>query len=175
MDIPTREQERIVKVMTQEDIKKAVTYNPDTGLFTRNVAWGSKPAGSSIGSKPLSGYILVGIYGEVFKAHYLAWIYMFGSTQGKEIDHINHDGTDNRLCNLRLVSHADNMMNQRMYKNNTSGVTGVNWSNQASKWHAQIQVGGKKKHLGFFSDKNKAVLARKEAEEYLGFHPNHGE
>ena len=41
------------------------------------------------------------------------------------IDHINRHPFDNRLDNLRIVTHKENMRNKSMFKNNTSSIVGV--------------------------------------------------
>jgi len=92
----------------------------------------------------------------------------------KEIDHINSDGLDNRLINLRNVDHLENGKNQKMKSNNISGVTGVSWNKKRSKWHANIGIKKRKIHIGYFFDKFEAVCARKAAEIKYGFHENHG-
>ncbi len=91
-----------------------------------------------------------------------------------EIDHINGDRTDNRICNLRDVTSAGNSCNRRRQDRNTSGVTGVAWDKRASRWQARIGLNGKQKYLGYFDSLDEAVAARKAAELELGFHPNHG-
>ena len=86
-----------------------------------------------------------------------------------DIDHINHKMYDNRKENLRVCKHAENMMNQSKRSDNTSGVVGVNFHKQNGMWHARIGVHGKRINLGFFSNFNDAVNARKEAEDkYFG-------
>lgn len=55
--------------------------------------------------------------------------------------------------------------NQRIKKNNSSGVTGVNWNVDAKKWIVRITVNHKRIHVGYYSDLNKAKEARKRAEE----------
>jgi hypothetical protein len=60
-------------------------------------------------------------------------------------------------------------MNKKMNSNNTSGVKGVYWCKNANKWRAKIQVDGKEKHLGLFSNLEDAKKARELAEEkYYG-------
>ena len=102
-----------LQAMTQEKLKSLLDYNPETGVFTwkrrtdienlriRN-GWNSKYAGRQAGSKvktPHLPYIRIAGY----LAHRLAWLYMTGEwpEEGKEIDHINGDASDNRFCNLK--------------------------------------------------------------------------
>lgn len=81
------------------------------------------------------------------------------------VDHINHNRTDNRKSNLRIVDSAQNSHNSSISSINTSGVTGVSWDNSFQKWTARIKSEGKYKFLGYFENFNDAVKARKEAEE----------
>ncbi len=86
-----------------------------------------------------------------------------------EIDHIYHDEFDNRKNNLRIVTSSQNGMNKKIFKNNTSGVTGVSWNNTSQSWTASIQVNNKRIYFGNFSDFKEAVKVRKWAEEkYFG-------
>lgn len=62
------------------------------------------------------GYIAVGIDYHRYYAHRLVWLYMFGTMPKRTIDHINGNPSDNRLCNLRECSHADNQKNQKNQK-----------------------------------------------------------
>lgn len=86
-----------------------------------------------------------------------------------DVDHINHNKLDNRRCNLRIVFDYENMWNQKISKNNTSGVTGVYFEKNTGKWIAKIYVNGKQIFLGRFNAFEEAVRVRKEAEEkYFG-------
>jgi hypothetical protein len=67
-----------------------------------------------------------------------------------------------------------NKRNQPMALNNTSGVTGVRWRPARGRWVAQIMVGRRYKHLGYFGTLAEAAAARKKAEMSYGFHVNHG-
>ena len=82
-----------------------------------------------------------------------------------DVDHINHNGLDNRGKNLRGCTHSENRANSILYNANTSGVTGVCWHKPAGKWRAVIGKQGKQIHLGLFADINDAIAARKVAEQ----------
>jgi hypothetical protein len=75
-----------------------------------------------------------------------------------EVDHINGDGLDNRLENLRVCRHADNLRNGRMRPNNTSGFRGVTVG-KCGRWRAQIAINGKQIVLGEYFDKIEAAMA----------------
>ena len=83
----------------------------------------------------------------------------------KLVDHIKHNGYDNRKEFLRIGSKCDNLANRGLLKNNTSGCTGVHWCKNVGKWRAEISRNKKRYTLGFFEDFNDAVKARKKAEE----------
>lgn len=85
--------------------------------------------------------------------------------EGCLIDHINNNKSDNRKQNLRRVSYSQNMMNQSLRKNNTSGVAGVRWDNIKNKWIAYITKNSKRRNLGYFDEFDDAVKRRKQAEE----------
>lgn len=61
---------------------------------------------------------------------------------GREIDHWNHDGLDNRRCNLRVVSHAQNQQNKRAHTGSSSVYRGVYWNTQRQRWTAQVKLQG---------------------------------
>lgn len=89
------------------------------------------------------------------------------------IDHINHDKTDNRIENLRQVTHSENHKN-RKYRKNTSGCTGVNIYKRTGKWIVTIAIEGVGTNLGYYSDFFEACCVRKSAEVQHGYHLNHG-
>jgi len=89
--------------------------------------------------------------------------------RGREVDHINTCGCDNRKVNLRLATPGEQGVNIGRRSNNTSGVTGVYWSKASGKWRAYIWVNGKEKHLGYYEDFDEAVEVRLKAEfKYYG-------
>jgi len=164
-------------MLTQKLLHEYFSYDPLSGQFTC-IKLASKKAriGDVMGSLSTAynrGYVRIGFQNKVYLAHKLAWLYVYGDWP-IELDHINHNRADNRISNLRLVTHSDNMKNQRKCKNNTSGVTGVNWDKQTNKWRAEIMVNRKGIKLGRFTELQDAIQIRKQAEIDYGFHPNHG-
>lgn len=77
---------------------------------------------------------------------------------GMFIDHINGNGLDNRKANLRICSHKENMMNKKIYKNNTSGYKGVTRLTNG-KWRCVIWKDGNKINLGVFLTPEDAAIA----------------
>tara|TARA_R110000851_G_scaffold33896_1_gene90358 strand:- start:4452 stop:4940 length:489 start_codon:yes stop_codon:yes gene_type:complete len=89
-------------------------------------------------------------------------------TDGQEVDHINGDTYDNRKCNLRICTHAENMMNRRKHKNNKSGIKGVYYApNRAKNWRAQIRKNGVKYDLGGYETPEEAKIAYELASKKL--------
>lgn len=79
--------------------------------------------------------------------------------EGMMVDHINGDKLDNRRCNLRICSNAENSRNSRKAKNNTSGYKGVTWNKDLQKWVSQIAPDGGNVVLGYFDDPVRAAKA----------------
>ena len=82
-----------------------------------------------------------------------------------DVDHINHDLLDNRKSNLRVTTKSQNQMNNKLAKNNTSGVTGVSYCKESGKWVSYIHLYNKRITLGYFIDFDDAVKARLNAED----------
>ena len=104
-----------------------------------------------------------------YSVHSIAWLIVYGYIP-KFIDHINHNKLDNRISNLRSVSHAENMRNTSMQKNNKLGVTGVYYYIRDNNFVAKIGT----KHIGYFETFFDACCARKSAEIVNNYHINHG-
>jgi hypothetical protein len=130
--------------------------------------------GDEAGSINNRGYIKVRLKYEIYAAHHLAWYLHNHKWPNLVMDHINGVKHDNRIVNLRLVTNEQNARNRATPSTNSSGVMGVHWSKCKKKWRAQINFGKGNKHLGYFTDLERAKVVRKEAEEYYDFHRNHG-
>jgi len=81
------------------------------------------------------------------------------------VDHINHNGLDNRKANLRTATIAQNNVNRASYKtkNSPSKYKGVYWSKRDKKWQVQICHNNKRKHIGQFDNEIQAAKAYDEA------------
>jgi hypothetical protein len=180
-------------MMTQNFLMEALDYNPGTGVFTWLTRpcwhfnktnkrtqehsannWNAAFAGSVAGGRHIEGYRSISISRKKFLCHRLAFLYMEGSMPSDEVDHINHDRSDNRWSNLRKVTRQENCKNRGLVTPGVVGVCGVYWCKHTSKYRSKIKVDGKSIHLGRFTDFFEACAARKSAESLFGFHENHG-
>ena len=155
--------------ITADELRRLLTYDADTGKFYRRVTRRRDRIGAVAGSPDAYGYTQIYVAGKMYKAHRLAWLYVYDVWPNCEIDHINRVRDDNRLCNLRLATSAQNRQNTGLSRANTSGVKGVVWHKRMSKWQAQIKIQRQNLYLGQFDCYLQAVKARRAAE--LTHHP----
>lgn len=148
-------------------------YDPDTGVFTMKYAWGKKRPGDRPGGLSPQGYWYIGIGGNQYPAHRLAWFYVHKQWPDGVIDHINRNRLDNRISNLRCVTYSKNLHNA-VAARASSGVRGVNKvaPNREKRtkkiWSARIRVADKNYWLGNYYTIEEAKAARKAAEIRLG-------
>ena len=161
--------------ITQERLKELLNYNEDTGVFTNLTCRQRARPGDVSGSISGKGYRQIYVDGKSYQGHRLAWLYVYGSFPAGSIDHRDRDKLNNRICNLRDVSHAVNMKNMTKYRNNKSGTTGVYWNKSKMSWEAAAGVDGRIKYLGRYKDKDYAILARLCGELLANFTDTHGE
>lgn len=140
-----------VSGINQSYLKEMLEYNQDTGVLS----WKVSPArrvkvGDAVGYITNEGYIGITIKSKTYRAHRIIWMYVYGGFPQKQIDHINGDRSDNRLCNLRLATSSDNAKNRKITSKNTSGFKGVSFRKANKKWYAQCQANGIIHHLGYF-------------------------
>lgn len=149
-------------MITLDELKHSLNYDPETGFFW----WKSSGSGRNLtkpaGAIDMTGYVHIGfkdmLSGKVrrYKAHRLAFLYVHGRWP-VEMDHINGNRSDNRIANLREVTHVQNMQNREKLPTNTSGFKGVN--RHEGRWVARILVNKKRVHLGRFDTPEEAYQA----------------
>lgn len=155
-------------MLSQSRLKEVLHYDPDTGVFTWLVKLGGRHnIGTIANSVDGKGYIRIQIDGRRYRAHRLAWFYVYGNWPKNNIDHRDRNRKNNRINNLRDRTQAENMRNTGMRPDNTSGYKGVTWDKVNQKWKAQMQVDGRMKFLGRFSKIKDAVSARNAAEKTI--------
>ncbi|WP_111519392.1 HNH endonuclease signature motif containing protein [Cupriavidus phytorum] len=175
--------------ITQEYLKELLSYDKDTGEFrwkprgfclfkTEHAAkiWNTRFPGTAAGNVDVKGYRKIVIHQRSYKAHRLAWLYVYGEWPGADlqIDHINGIRSDNRIANLRAVPPVENSRNLRPGRVGRSGLFGVHWDAKWNRWRAKIHEKGATVELGSFKTREEAIAARKAAEVRLGYHENHG-
>lgn len=160
-------------LLTRAQVVQVLDYDANTGIFVwkqRNTR-GPRLEGKLAGYLLASGYRLIRIHGKKYYAHRLAWLIHSGEWPKWDIDHINGNPSDNRICNLRDVTTALNLQNQRKatMQNKSSGLLGVTRGNSDSTWVAQIKTNGKSIRIGIYSCKFEAHEAYKKSKREL--HP----
>jgi hypothetical protein len=121
--------------------------------------WNAKHAGKVAGYLHKTGYVRVRVCGIKYQAHRLVWLLVNGQFPAAETDHINGIPSDNRPCNLRKASTAENQRNTPLQKNNTSGFKGVSFNKRDRKYLGQLTVNRKIVHIGYFNTADEANAA----------------
>lgn len=158
---------------TQKRLQELFSYDPDTGVLSRKIAWYGFPVGTAVGTAS-HGHLMVSVDGVRYLVHRVIWCWMTGTWPELTIDHINHVGMDNRWANLRQATYSQQIQNTRARKDNKSGHRGVFWDSSRKRWQAQIRGNGLRQHLGYFQDFEEAKLAYQTAAKQLHgeFHAN---
>ena len=108
---------------------------------------------------------------KAFKIHQLvamAFLNHIPNGYKKVVDHINNIKTDNRLCNIQIITQRENASKDR--KNKTSKYTGVHWDKKAKKWRVSIKIEKENFYIGYFDEEDKAYLAYMDSlNNYINF------
>lgn len=109
------------------------------------------------------GYIQVRVNEKMMLLHRLVYLFhnpdwnISDNRRDNSIDHINGDKTDNRIENLRVVTHSQNQQNITHY--GRKPIRGVSFHTRDKKWAAYWQVDGKK-HTKTFTTEVEALEHR---------------
>lgn len=151
-------------MLTQEHLKRFVSYDPETGIFRqikfpgrRGRVYDGKIAGDA-GGGTKKQYWRIAIDGQRYYAHQLAWLYIYGEWPD-EIDHKDRNGHNNAISNLRKCTRAQNSINTKTTC--ASGFRGVYRCarNLKKPFTAKLKMHGKKAHLGYFETAEEAHRA----------------
>lgn len=144
-----------------ERIREVLDYDPATGICAYRSGKGRG------GARTKDGYIQVFIDRRPYMAHRVAWLLSTGSWPSEQIDHRNGIRNDNRLCNLREATNAENCQNKAGRRGTASRFIGVVWHKRDNRWLAQIRVDGKVRHLGSYLSEEAAAEAYAKAKSEL--------
>ena len=157
----TQESTAITGIINEEwrSISGHINYQVSNIGRVRNVKTGRIMKGFSN-----DGYVRVGMYymntRKMCTVHRLVAQEFLTNTENKaEVDHIDHNRSNNCLSNLRWTTSAENSRNSVSRQNSTSKYKGVSFYMQRKKWHAQIKSNGRTKHIGYFNSEKEAAIA----------------
>jgi hypothetical protein len=150
--------------LTKEQLKDALVYDSNTGVFiwkekigSRNRKIGGYKAGCIANFKSKKSYELISLYKVRYFSHRLAWLYVYGSFPSFEIDHIDGNGLNNSISNLRECTRNGNNQNIRKAQvNNRLGLLGVFLHKETGKYRSRIMVNRKIIELGLFKTPEEA-------------------
>lgn len=146
--------------LTQQELKEGLKYDPTTGVFVWEAVFGRRTKiGSAAGSQSYNDRWVIRYKGNLYYAHRLAWLYVYGEFPESMIDHIDGNPLNNRIQNLRVCTSKENQKNQGIPKHNTSGFKGVSKFRRDNKWQAQARLEGKDVYLGLFNTPEEASEA----------------
>ena len=173
--------------MEPEDLRQLLSYNPETGelvWLSRDESWFKKASDAKgwnkkyAGTKAFQTLYCGYLQGHILKKHYFAhrvsWALYHGFWPSDQIDHVNGIRSDNRIANLRDVSHSDNQKNVKLRHDNKSGMPGIDWKVGASAWRVRVSRDGARRLVGYFKNLDEAVAARRRAQQEAAYHVNHG-
>ena len=159
-----------------EELSEYLKYNPETGIGTWTVTRGNQVKSQTVAGCYGGGYLHIMYKHKLYKGHRLFWYLQTKKDPGRfSIDHIDQNKANNKFCNLRLATQAQQSQNILIHKNNTTGVRGIRWRESKQRYEARIVFHGKRIQLGSFRTFDQAVAARqsKELELYGEFSPLH--
>lgn len=150
-------------------------FEYDDGILYWKVKRKGCRASGIAGNTRKDGYVSVRIDKRAYLAHRVIYEMHFGDIdKGFVVDHIDHDPSNNKIENLRMVSETENNRNVSIRKKTKSGYSGVTWHAKSGKWQATVRLNCKTVYLGLFLDAYEAAMVVDKFYKDNGFHENHG-
>lgn len=163
-----------MKDITQQLIRSLFKYDKGK-LYWLKPKHGKISVGDEAGSfNKTLGYHQIFVDGHCHYRHRVVYLYHYGYLP-KYLDHKYGKGIGDYLWNLRPCTHAENMANVKLNKNNNSGYKGVKWNEKPNTWTARITHNNKIHYLGTFDRCEDAVsVIESKRLELCGKFTNHG-
>lgn len=156
---PTEDCGEYIKVFFFNDSTKYTLVDKDKYDLIKNYCWSYRKY-KKTGIEYAISNTFLRTQGKAIGMHNI----LLPTEDGFVPDHIDGNGLNNRMSNLRPVTRSQNSMNKKLMSSNKSGTTGVWWVESRSRWVAELQIGGKK-YTSYRKTFDEAVKARKILEE----------
>jgi len=152
--------------------KDRLSYCPRTGVLK----WvDGRLAGCRAGSCDCNGRRKIKILGKTYKEHRIIFLMMTGRFPIGQIDHVDHDPSNNEWCNIRECSERENRMNSPKRKGKkTSIYTGVSKHSRDGNYRVRISRPDGGVYTKYFKKEEDAAIHASEKYLEFGYHPNHG-
>jgi hypothetical protein len=144
-----------MRKLNAERARELLHYDPETGILRWKVSRGGRaPAGSVAGSLDRNtGRRVIVVNGVQTRTYRVAWLIMTGEWPSHSIDHINGDPSDDRWCNLREATPAQQNGNMPALNRSRTGIRGV------SRHHRKFSVRIKGRYIGLYATLEDAEAA----------------
>lgn len=139
-------------------------YLEDTGNTLRwvNPVSSRVKAGDIVKTENNKGYLILNFNNKRYLVHRILWIIRNGEIPNSlQVDHMNGNKKDNSPDNLRLCTHSQNIMNQKVRSDNSSGVKGLHYNISDKLWECYVES-NRKRCRKKFKEKDDAMNWLKE-------------
>ena len=145
--------------LSAKNVREIFEYSDGSLFWRRSLTGKNRIAGNKAGYRNCDGYIMVEVAGKAVAAHRVVWLMHAGRWPDGEIDHINGVRDDNRIENLRDVTHQTNAENRRRsVRASETGALGVTLTKDG-RYRARICSKGRLLSLGVFGSADEAHAA----------------
>jgi hypothetical protein len=162
--------------LTQQQVQELFEYSDGDLHWKPRTLSRNRPSvlnGKKVGCPNGSGYLTMVHDKRKYYLHQLVFLMHHGYIPSN-VDHIDGNGSNNRIENLRLATVSENMYNTKINTKNTSGFKGVHFNKQKQKWQAKLWVRGEQIARAFQSKELAVEFMELFREMAHGQFANHG-